>query len=64
MGIGMAAIVSQKDAAAVGKQLRARVIGRIEQGKRAVTLSEAQRSLKPSSLKSERVVIATGSLAT
>ena len=49
MGIGMAAIVSPNDAAAVGKQLRARVIGRIEQGKRAVTLSEAQRSLKPSS---------------
>ncbi len=56
MGIGMVAIVSPNDAAAVGKQLRARVIGRIEQGKRAVTLSEAQRSrkipsrsLKPSS---------------
>ena len=32
MGIGMAAVVAPNDAAAVGKQLRARVIGRIVRG--------------------------------
>ena len=38
MGIGMVAIVSPNDAAAIGKQLRARVIGRIEQGRGVVQL--------------------------
>jgi phosphoribosylformylglycinamidine cyclo-ligase len=42
MGIGMAAIVAPNDAAAIGKQLRARVIGRIERGIRTVILSDAQ----------------------
>ena len=41
MGIGMVAIVSPNDAAAIGKQLRARVIGRIEQGKGVVQLDSA-----------------------
>ena len=39
MGIGMVAIVSPNDAAAVGKQLRARVIGRIERGRGITSLS-------------------------
>ena len=39
MGIGMVAIVSPNDAAAIGKQLRARVIGRIEQGHGVVQLA-------------------------
>ncbi len=39
MGIGMVAIVAPNDAAAVAKQLRARVIGRIERGTRATRLS-------------------------
>ena len=39
MGIGMVAIVSPNDAAAIGKQLRARVIGRIEQGRGVVQLA-------------------------
>ncbi|HEY8834810.1 MAG TPA: AIR synthase-related protein, partial [Chthoniobacterales bacterium] len=38
MGIGMAAIVSPNDTVAVAKQLRAKVIGRIERGDRAVRL--------------------------
>ncbi len=38
MGIGMAAIVSPNDAAAVAKQLRAKVIGRIERGRGRVRL--------------------------
>jgi len=38
MGIGVAAIVGPNDAAAIGKQLRARVIGRIERGHGAVRL--------------------------
>jgi phosphoribosylformylglycinamidine cyclo-ligase len=46
MGIGMAAVVSPNDAASLGKLLRAKVIGRIERGKGAVILSEAQRSRK------------------
>ena len=41
MGIGMAAIVAPNDAAAMGKQLRARVIGRIERGKGVVRLDSA-----------------------
>ena len=41
MGIGMVAIVSPNDAAAIGKQLRARVIGRIERGKGVVQLDSA-----------------------
>jgi len=41
MGIGMAAIVAPDDAAAIGKQLRARVIGRIERGKGVVQLDSA-----------------------
>ncbi len=39
MGIGMVAIVAPNDAAAIGKQLRARVIGRIEQGRGVVQLA-------------------------
>ena len=39
MGVGMAAIVAANDAAAIGKQLRARVIGRIEQGRGVVQLA-------------------------
>ena len=39
MGIGMVAIVAPNDAAAVAKQLRAKVIGRIERGARATRLS-------------------------
>ena len=39
MGIGMAAIVSPNDAAAVGQQLRAKAIGRIERGRGVVALS-------------------------
>jgi phosphoribosylformylglycinamidine cyclo-ligase len=39
MGTGMAAIVSPNDAAAVGKQLHARPIGRIERGRGVVQLS-------------------------
>ena len=46
MGIGMAAIVAPNDAATIGKQLRARAIGRIERGKRVVVLTETQRSKK------------------
>ncbi|MEO7723241.1 MAG: phosphoribosylformylglycinamidine cyclo-ligase [Chthoniobacterales bacterium] len=38
MGIGMAAIVAPNDAASVGKQLRAKVIGRIERGRGVVRL--------------------------
>ena len=38
MGIGMAAIVSPNDAAVLGKQLRARPIGRIERGRGTVRL--------------------------
>ncbi len=38
MGIGMAAIVAPNDAAAVAKQLRAKVIGRIERGRGRVKL--------------------------
>jgi phosphoribosylformylglycinamidine cyclo-ligase len=38
MGIGMAAIVAPNDAVAVAKQLRAKVIGRIEPGRGAVRL--------------------------
>jgi len=38
MGIGMAAIVSPNDATAVAKQLRAKVIGRIERGRGVVRL--------------------------
>ena len=41
MGIGMVAIVSPNDAAAIGKQLRARVIGRIERGKGVVQFDSA-----------------------
>ena len=41
MGIGMVAIVSPNDAAAIGKQLHARVIGRIELGKGVVQLDSA-----------------------
>ena len=41
MGIGMVAIVAPNDAAAIGKQLRARVIGRIERGKGVVQLDSA-----------------------
>ena len=39
MGIGMAAIVSPNDARAIAKQLRAKVIGRIERGRGTVALS-------------------------
>jgi phosphoribosylformylglycinamidine cyclo-ligase len=39
MGIGMAVIVAAKDAAAVGKRLRARPIGRIERGTGVVQLA-------------------------
>ncbi len=39
MGIGMAAIVAPNDAAAIGKQLRAKPIGRIVRGHRVVMLS-------------------------
>ncbi|HXA09979.1 MAG TPA: phosphoribosylformylglycinamidine cyclo-ligase [Chthoniobacterales bacterium] len=39
MGIGMAAIVSPNDAAAVAKQLRAKPIGRIERGRGITRLS-------------------------
>jgi phosphoribosylformylglycinamidine cyclo-ligase len=46
MGIGMAAVVAPNDAAAIGKELRAKVIGRIEGGGGTVILSEAQRSRK------------------
>ncbi len=38
MGIGMAAIVSKKDAPALAKKLRAREIGRIERGSGVVRL--------------------------
>lgn len=38
MGIGMAAIVAPNDTAALAKQLRAKVIGRIERGKGSVRL--------------------------
>ena len=38
MGIGMVAIVSPNDAAAVGKKLRARTIGRILRGRGRVRL--------------------------
>ncbi len=38
MGIGMAAIVSRKNAAAIAKQLRARIIGRVERGRGVVRL--------------------------
>ncbi len=38
MGIGMVAIVAPNDAATVGKQLRAKVIGRIERGRGVVRL--------------------------
>ncbi|MDQ3198697.1 MAG: AIR synthase-related protein, partial [Verrucomicrobiota bacterium] len=38
MGIGMAAIVGPHDAASIAKQLRAKVIGRIERGHGAVHL--------------------------
>jgi hypothetical protein len=41
MGIGMAAVVPPNDATATGKQLRARVIGRIERGKGVVQLDSA-----------------------
>ncbi|MGH7938357.1 MAG: AIR synthase-related protein, partial [Chthoniobacterales bacterium] len=44
MGIGMAAIVAPGDAAAVAKQLRAKVIGQIEPGRGVVILSEARAS--------------------
>jgi phosphoribosylformylglycinamidine cyclo-ligase len=39
MGIGMAAIVAPNDARAVGKQLRAKVIGRVVRGRGVVGLS-------------------------
>ena len=39
MGVGMVAIVAPNDSAAIGKQLRARVIGRIERGGALVDLS-------------------------
>ncbi len=39
MGIGMAAIVSPNDAAAMAKQLRAKPIGRIERGRGITSLS-------------------------
>ncbi|MBA3833419.1 MAG: phosphoribosylformylglycinamidine cyclo-ligase [Chthoniobacterales bacterium] len=39
MGIGMAAIVAPNDAAALAKQLRAKIIGRIERGHGLVSLS-------------------------
>ncbi len=39
MGIGMAAIVSPNDAAALGKKLRAKIIGRIERGRGITCLS-------------------------
>ena len=39
MGIGMVAIVAPNDAALIGKQLRTRVIGRIEQGRGVVQLA-------------------------
>jgi phosphoribosylformylglycinamidine cyclo-ligase len=39
MGIGMVAIVSPNDAAAIRKQLRARIIGRIERGRGIVQLA-------------------------
>ncbi len=39
MGIGMAAIVAPNDARAMAKQLRAKVIGRIERGRGMVGLS-------------------------
>jgi phosphoribosylformylglycinamidine cyclo-ligase len=39
MGIGMVAIVAPNDAAPIGKQLRARVIGRIERGRGVVQLA-------------------------
>ncbi len=39
MGIGMAAIVAPNDAPAMAKQLRAKVIGRIERGRGTVALS-------------------------
>ncbi len=39
MGIGMAAIVAPRDAAALAKQLRAKPIGRIEHGRGTVRLS-------------------------
>ena len=38
MGIGMTVIVAEKDAAKVGKQLKARVIGRIDKGSGIVRL--------------------------
>jgi phosphoribosylformylglycinamidine cyclo-ligase len=38
MGIGMVAIVSPDDAAAAGKQLRAKSIGRIDHGRGVVRL--------------------------
>jgi len=41
MGIGMVAIVTPNDAAAIRKQLRARVIGRIERGKGVVQFDSA-----------------------
>ena len=41
MGIGMVAIVTPNDAAAIRKQLRAGVIGRIERGKGVVQLDSA-----------------------
>jgi len=52
MGVGMVAIVAPNDATAIGKQLRARVIGRIERGKGVVQLDSAdevdkRRSVKP-----------------
>jgi phosphoribosylformylglycinamidine cyclo-ligase len=42
MGIGMAAIVAPHDAAAMAKQLRAKVIGRVERGQGTVRLSAGQ----------------------
>ena len=39
MGIGMAAVVAPNDAAKIGKQLRAKIIGRIERGRGLTTLS-------------------------
>jgi len=41
MGIGMVAIVARNYVAAIGKQLHARVIGRIERGKGVVQLDSA-----------------------
>jgi phosphoribosylformylglycinamidine cyclo-ligase len=62
MGIGMAAVVAPNDAVALGRQLRAKVIGRIERGKGAVILSEAQRSRKIPS-RNVQVFIRSGSEA-